>query len=116
MVYVMTARPSLSIRDAADILGIANQASITEIRSRYHALVKEWHPDVSPRDQEDTHNTMIRINDAYDILIEYCMNYEFSFRPEDIKGNVIENSIDSWMERYGDDPIWGPHRSPLHQD
>jgi len=69
----MTARASLSIRDAADILGIAEQASINEIRSRYHALVKEWHPDVSDYDSEDTHNTMIRLNDAYDILTGYCL-------------------------------------------
>jgi hypothetical protein len=116
MGYVMTARSPLSTRDAADILGIVNQASMNEIRSRYHALVKEWHPDVSQRDPEGTHNTMIRLNDAYNILINYCMNYEFSFRPEDIWGNAIENPIDSWMERYGDDPIWGPRQSPPHQD
>lgn len=109
----MTARSFLSIQEAADILGIKNQATINEIRSRYHTLVKEWHPDVSQHDPEDTHTTMIRINDAYDVLIEYCMNYEFSFRPEDLNGYTVENSVDSWMARYGDDPIWGPRpRSP----
>jgi hypothetical protein len=56
----MTARTSLSIREAADILGIANQATTNEIRSRYHTLVKEWHPDVSQRDPEESHTTMIR--------------------------------------------------------
>ena len=109
----MTARSSLSIREAADILGIANQATINEIRSQYHTLVKEWHPDVSQRDSEDTHTAMIRINDAYAVLIEYCMNYEFSFRSEDLKVNASGSPVDSWMERYGDDPIWGPRpRSP----
>lgn len=109
----MTARSSLSIREAADILGIANRATINEIRSRYHTLVKEWHPDVSQHDPEDIHTTMIRINDAYDVLIEYCMNHEFSFRPEDLKDYPAENPVDSWMARYGDDPIWGPRpRSP----
>jgi hypothetical protein len=108
----MTARSSLSIREAADILGIANQATINEIRSRYHTLVKEWHPDISQHDPEDTHITMIRINDAYDTLIGYCMQYEISFNPEDL-GQTIETApMDSWMERYGDDPIWGPRRSP----
>jgi preprotein translocase subunit Sec63 len=106
----MTARSPLSIREAADIMGIANQATINEIRSQYHTLVKEWHPDVSQRDPEDTHTAMIRINDAYDVLIEYCMNYEFSFRPEDLKDYTAENPVDSWMARYGDDPIWGSQR------
>ena len=107
----MTARSSLSIREAADILGIAQQASINEIRSRYHALVKEWHPDVSDYDSEDTHNTMIRSNDAYDILIGYCMQVEISFRPEDLMQTTETDPMDTWMERYGDDPIWGPRRS-----
>ena len=111
----MTARPSLSTREAADILGIAEQASINEIRSRYHALVKEWHPDVSDYDSEDTHNTMVRLNDAYDILIDYCMQVEISFRPEDLMQTTETDPMDTWMERYGDDPIWGPHRSPPHR-
>jgi hypothetical protein len=116
MGYVMTSRSTLSIRDAADILGITDRATMNEIRSRYHALVKEWHPDVSKRDRETTHTAMVRINDAYDVLIDYCMNVEFSFLPEDIRANGIENPADSWMERYGDDPIWGPRRSPDIKD
>jgi hypothetical protein len=104
-----------ALREAADILGIAEKASINEIRSRYHALVKEWHPDVSDYDSEDTHNKMILLNDAYDILIGYCMQVEISFRPEDLKQTTETNPMDTWMERYGDDPIWGPHRSPPHR-
>jgi hypothetical protein len=108
----MTARPSLSVRQAADILGIAETASITEIRSRYRTLAKEWHPDVSCYEPEDTHNRMIRLNEAYDILIGYCMQYEISFRPEDVRQASGSRQMDTWMERYGDDPIWGPCRSP----
>jgi len=113
----MTARSTLSVRKAADILGISNNASINEIRSRYHEMVKQWHPDVSPHDPEQTHAMMIRINDAYNVLITYCTNYEFSFRPEDIRKTTDSGSLDLWMEQYGDDPIWGPRqRSPSHQD
>lgn len=108
----MNARSSLSVRESADILGIGEQASINQIRSRYHARVKEWHPDVSQYDSEETHNTMIRLNEAYDILIGYCMQYEISFRPEDLRPDAEREAMDTWMERYGDDPIWGPHRSP----
>lgn len=84
----MTALTSMSNREAKEILGIADRASIQEIRSRYHALVKEWHPDVSDYDSEDAHNTMIRLNDAYDILIGYCCRSKFrsvpktSYRPQ----------------------------------
>jgi len=111
----MNARSSLSVRESADILGIGEQASINEIRSRYHTWVKEWHPDVSQYDSEETHNIMIRLNEAYDILIGYCMQYEISFRPEDLRPTAEREPMDTWMERYGDDPIWGPHRSPPHR-
>ena len=104
-----------ALREAADILGIAEQASINELRSRYHALVKEWHPDVSYYDSEDTHNTMIRLNDAFDLLIGYCMQFEISLRPEDLRQTTETGPMDTWMERYGDDPIWGPHRSPQYR-
>jgi len=46
-------------------------------------LVKEWHPDVSHTDPGDSHKAMIQVNTAYDTLVRYCMNYEFSFSPED---------------------------------
>lgn len=108
----MNARSSRSVREAADILRIGEQASINEIRSRYHALVKEWHPDVSCHDSGDLHTTMIRLNDAYEILIRYCMQYEISFRPEDLRPTTETGPMDTWMERYGNDPIWGPYRSP----
>ncbi|HII97824.1 MAG TPA: J domain-containing protein [Methanoregula sp.] len=108
----MTARPSLSVRQAADILGIAETASITEIRSRYRTLAKEWHPDVSGNGTDDTHDTMVRLNEAYEILIRYCLQYPISFRPEDLVQAPDSEPMDRWMERYGDDPIWGPFRSP----
>ena len=104
-----------ALREAADILGIADRASINEIRSRYHALVKEWHPDVSQHGPEDTHKTMIRLNDAYDVLMSYCTQYEISFRPENLRQTTETGPMDSWMEQYGDDPIWGPFRSPPHR-
>lgn len=108
----MAARISLSVRQAADILGIAETASITEIRSRYRTLAKEWHPDVSENDPDNTHDTMVRLNKAYEILMKYCLHYPISFRPEDLRKAPDSEPMDRWMERYGDDPIWGPCRSP----
>ncbi|KUG19584.1 dnaj-class molecular chaperone [hydrocarbon metagenome] len=110
----MAASTPLSIREAADILGIADRASINEIRSRYRALVREWHPDISPHAPDDTHDEMVRLNEAYSILIDYCMQYEIPLRPEDIRLNAGEQPMDAWMERYGDDPIWGPRRPRSH--
>lgn len=107
----MAARKCLSPREAADILGIGDAASINQIRSRYHALVLEWHPDVSGYGSDETHNGMVRLNEAYEVLIHYCLRYQIPFSDKDgIQEG--ENGYDSaWMDQYGCDPIWGNQRS-----
>lgn len=94
------------IRGAVDVLGIREKASLNEIRSRYRELIKKWHPDLSKNDQPRSHAMTIRLNAAYDLLMDYCMNHTFSFRMEDLAKDLELNPTDYWMERFGDDPIW----------
>jgi len=103
----MTTRSSLTIPEAAEVLGLTGRASLNGIHARFHELVKEWHPDVSEHDPDLSHTTFIRIKEAYDILIEYGMNYEMSFRAEDIRKGTDYDSREFWMAHFGDDPIWG---------
>lgn len=98
---------AMTVREAAEVLGIADCASLDEIRRRYHEALKEWHPDVSRNSSSDSHERTIRLNEAYRILGHYCRNYEFSFRIEDIRQQLERSPADYWMERFGDDPIWG---------
>jgi len=103
----MTTRSSLTIPEAAEVLGLTGRASLNGIHARFHELVKEWHPDVSEHDPDLSHTTFIRIKEAYDILVEYGMNYELSFRAEDIRKGTDYDSREFWMAHFGDDPIWG---------
>jgi hypothetical protein len=96
-----------SIREAAEVLGLQGHARLNEIRRAYHELIKEWHPDVSQQSPAVSHENTIRVQGAYDLLVKYCMNHVFSFRIEDIKKDLEQNPADFWMERFGDDPIWG---------
>ena len=96
-----------ALNEAAELLGIGGRASLHEIRSRYHDRVREWHPDVSLKDPGLSHEMMIRIKDAYDLLVDYCMNHAFSFRIEDLAQDLEQNPAEYWMERFGEDPIWG---------
>ena len=95
------------LRDAAGLLGIHDRASLNEIRIRYHECIKEWHPDVSENDAATSHEMTIRLKKAYDLLVDYCMNHTFSFRIEDLLKDLEQSPADFWMERFGDDPIWG---------
>lgn len=103
----MTSRSAMTVSEAVLVLGIPGRASLNQINSRFHDLVKIWHPDVSQNDPVQSHETFIRIREAYTILIEYCMNYEFSFLPEDVRPGTEYDPQEFWMSRFGDDPIWG---------
>ncbi len=103
----MTAKSSMSVPEAAMVFGFSGGASLNEVHARYRELAKEWHPDVSQHDPGLSHDTFIRIKDAYDILVDYCLNYEISFRPEDIRKGTGYDSREFWMSRFGEDPIWG---------
>jgi DnaJ-class molecular chaperone len=95
------------LRDAAEVLGIQEKASLNEIRQKYHEQPKKWHPDVSTMDAGVSHEMTIRMKNAYDLLIDYCMNHTFSFQREDLARDLEQSPADFWMERFGDDPIWG---------
>jgi len=97
----------MSVPEAASVLGITGRASLNAVHARYRELAKEWHPDVSTHDPDRSHTTFIRIKEAYDILVEYGMNYELSFLAEDIRKGTGYDSQEFWMNRFGEDPIWG---------
>lgn len=96
-----------ALREAAEVLGIQDKASLNEIRQTYREQIKKWHPDVSRQDPAVSHEMTIRLKKAYDLLVDYCMNHVFSFRIEDLSEDLELSPADFWMERFGDDPIWG---------
>jgi DnaJ domain len=97
----------MTVPEAAHVLGIPGKASLSGIHACFREQAKEWHPDVSCHDPEISHITFIRMREAYDILVDYCMNFEISFKPEDIQRGTDYDSREFWMSRFGDDPIWG---------
>ena len=103
----MTTQSTMTISKAAKVLGITGTASLDGIHTRFREMVKEWHPDVSQHDPGISNVTFIRIKEAYDIMMDYGMNYELSFRAEDIHKSTDYDSGEFWMNRFGDDPIWG---------
>lgn len=96
-----------TLREAAELLGIRDRASLNEIRRRYHEQIKEWHPDTSQRDPAESHEMTILLKAAYDLLVDYCMNRPVSFRLENLERDLEQSPADYWIDRFGDDPIWG---------
>jgi len=93
------------IEKAIDILGLPESATMEFIKKRYKSLSRKWHPDKYPDNPEECHQMMQKINEAYQIIIDYCENYKYSFKKEDIRSTFSPEEL--WYERFGDDPIWG---------
>ncbi|HEX5323065.1 MAG TPA: DnaJ domain-containing protein, partial [Capsulimonadaceae bacterium] len=56
--------------DFYDLLGVHKQASVEEIRARYHHLARLYHPDrAKEKDKDLAHRLFVRINQAYSTLI-----------------------------------------------
>jgi hypothetical protein len=105
--WVMAAASARAIRDAALTLGITDRASLNAIHHRFHELVRQHHPDVSDREPEHAHEMFIRLKESYDLLVDYCMSRELSFRMEDLSRDTDRDAGEFWTSRFGDDPIWG---------
>ena len=104
----MTTRSTMTIPEGCWGAGHYRYSeSLNGIHARFQELVKEWHPDVSQHDPDLSHVMFIRIKEAYDILVEYGMNYELS-SGQKISGKATDyESGEFWMNHFGDDPIWG---------
>lgn len=91
------------IRLAREILGLPEKATMDFIKERYRILCRQNHPDVHLDDSEDYVHKMREINKAYELILEYCNNYQFSFKPDDME----DNPEDWWQKQFGNDPMWG---------
>ena len=76
--HTMTSRQIMSVPKAAAVFGFTKEASLNAVHTRFRDPARDWHPDISQHDPGVSLDTFIRIKEAYDILVDYCMNYEIS--------------------------------------
>ncbi len=89
---------------ARDTLGLADRATIAEIKQAYRRLSKRHHPDLSAGEKaKGANERMIRLSEAYQLLLRYCAGYNFPLKPSSDEHFDPE---DWWMDRFGQDPLW----------
>jgi len=92
------------ITHARKILGIDESESLKNIKEKFKKLIKKYHPDTCTEVREKCRKKAEEIIDAYKIIIEYCSNYKFSFKKEEVMKYLSAREF--WEKQFGNDPIW----------
>lgn len=103
----MTRKDWEKIVAARDLLGLAEKATLAEIKKAYRRMSKKHHPDVAesrPGDEQPV--AMHEITAAYQLLLAYCRDYRF---PLVMQRDSLDPE-DWWLDRFGQDPLWGKQR------
>ena len=91
------------ISEARKVLGIPEQATLSEIKAKYRKLIKKWHPDINRENKDQCDEMTKKIVNSYAIILGYCKQYKISFSQEEVKKYLSEEEW--WHDRFGDDPI-----------
>lgn len=92
---------------ARKILGLGESATLDEIKSAYHNLVKKYHPDkCKHKDKKECEQKLKEINWAFDKIKDYIYSYRISFSQQAFESHFtdkdevmrkhIERFFDGW--------------------
>jgi len=89
-----------ALDEARELLNLPKKATMEQIKEAYRLMALRYHPDKcrSPKCEE----MMRRINEAYEILMEFCRSYLYSF---EIDNMAREEDWEEWLERFYQDYI-----------
>ena len=87
------------IEEARTLLGLGEAATLKEIKRAYRTLAHRHHPDKLEGDDSTKSEAMKRLNRAYKLLMDYCTEYKYSFKEDDIARTY---SYDEHLRTYKD--------------
>ena len=85
---------------AKTLLGLSDNATLSEIKTRYKTMMQQWHPDKHPNDSDTAHAMSTQINAAYSTVLEYCSNYEYNFDEEFLQHKTLTPQ-EWWTKKFG---------------
>ena len=89
------------LRNALEIFGLSERATLKQVKGRHREMVKRFHPD---RGEEADQERIRLVNAAYRVLLEYCEGYAFSFGEREFNEQNPEERL---RMQFSDDPLWG---------
>ena len=91
------------IDEARKLLGLDEEASIEEIKEALRTLSLKYHPDrCKDQDKKHCEEMLKKINQAKDIILNYCANYRYSFKEKDVKKNTMDKELYEHLKRFYD--------------
>ena len=91
------------IDEARKILGLDQEATLEEIKEAFRALSLKYHPDrCKDKDKKHCEEMIKKINQAKDILLNYCANYKYSFKEKDVKKQTMDKQLYEHLKRFYD--------------
>ncbi len=89
------------INEARRLLGLGEAATQKEIRSAYRRLAHHYHPDKHDSADEENNEMMKKLNRAYKMLMDYCTDYKYSLKEEDVARTYpYEEEMRKWRENW----------------
>jgi len=89
------------IDEARRLLGLGEAATLKKIKSAYRRLAHRYHPDKHGSPMAESEQMMKKLNQAYKLLMDYCDNYKYSFKEEDIARTYPhEEYMRKWRENW----------------
>ncbi|MGA1874380.1 MAG: J domain-containing protein, partial [bacterium] len=84
------------------LLGLGEEASINQIKAAYRTLAKKYHPDTTQEAKEVAEETMRKLNDAFQTLMEYSLHFPLPFKKEEMRTLdpeelLYEQFKDDWL-------------------
>ncbi len=91
------------IEEARQLLGLGETATLKEIKRAYRTLAHRHHPDKQSGGESAGSENMKRLNRAYNLLMEYCNEYKYSFKKEDVartypKDEYLRTFKEKWYD------------------
>ena len=89
-----------ALMKAKTLLGLRDKATLQEIKLQYKAMMQQWHPDKHPNNIHTATEMSSQINHAYELILKYCVNYEYPLDEESLK-RATQTPHEWWRERFG---------------